>query len=341
MYIFIAKLTFFYEKALFCTIFVENMRYKSVVKCKYAILTLVILLSQHVRAQYDPSFVHYFDMEPSFNAAAIGKEAKLNVDVAYAIQMAGFTHNPNTMYASADMPFYFMKSYHGAGVQLLNDQIGLFKHQRLEAQYAGKFSLLGGTMSIGVQAGLLSETFDGSKLDLEDSGDPAFMSSEMSGNQLDLSAGVYYKRGPLYAGLSVQHVNAPLVEFGETNELQIDRTYYLTGGYNVKLRNPYVTLCPSLLVRTDLTGYRADITTRAVYTNDEKMMYVGLNYSPQNSIALLIGGNVHGVVMGYSYEYYTSGISFINGSHELFIGYQMDINLAKKGKNRHQSVRIL
>lgn len=302
---------------------------------------LLVLLSQGVRAQYDPSFVHYFDMEPSFNAAAVGKEAKLNVDVAYAIQMAGFTHNPNTMYASADMPFYFLKSYHGAGLQLMNDQIGLFKHQRLEAQYAAKINLFGGTLSVGVQAGLLSESFDGSKLDLEDSSDPAFMSSEATGNQLDLSAGLYYKRGPLFAGLSVQHANAPLVELGETNELQIDRTYYLTGGYNIKLRTPFVSIRPSVLVRTDLVGYRADVTTRAVYTNEGKNMYVGLNYSPQNSVALLVGGSVQGIMLGYSYEYYTSGISFINGSHELFIGYQMDINLAKKGKNRHQSVRIL
>ena len=302
---------------------------------------LLVLLSQGVRAQYDPSYVHYFDMEPSFNAAAVGKEAKLNVDVAYAIQMAGFTHNPNTMYASADMPFYFLKSYHGAGLQLMNDQIGLFKHQRLEAQYAAKINLFGGTLSVGVQAGLLSESFDGSKLDLEDSSDPAFMSSEATGNQLDLSAGLYYKRGSLFAGLSVQHANAPLVELGETNELQIDRTYYLTGGYNIKLRTPFVTIRPSVLVRTDLVGYRADVTTRAVYTNEGKNMYVGLNYSPQNSVALLVGGSVQGIMLGYSYEYYTSGISFINGSHELFIGYQMDINLAKKGKNRHQSVRIL
>jgi len=30
-----------------------------------------------------------------------------------------------------------------------------------------------------------------------------------------------------------------------------------------------------------------------------------------------------------------------NGCHELFVGYQMDLNFVKKGRNRHQSVRIL
>ena len=46
-------------------------------------------------------------------------------------------------------------------------------------------------------------------------------------------------------------------------------------------------------------------------------------------------------MIAYSFEMYTNGISFRNGSHEIFIGYQMDMNLGKKGKNRHQTTRTL
>lgn len=310
-------------------------------KLRYKILLFAGLAASELHAQYDPSFSHYFDMEPSYNAASVGKMSQLNIGVAYALSLAGFENNPKTMYASADMPFYFLKMYHGAGLQLLNDQIGLFRHQRLQGQYAAKFNLFGGVMSVGVQAGLLSESFDGSKADLGDSNDPAFTATNVNGNSFDLGAGIYYLRGPLYAGLSVQHANAPTVSLGETNEIKVDRTYYFTAGYNIKLRNPFLTIKPSVLARTDLTGYRADITSRLVYSLDKKMMYLGLSYSPTNSVTLLVGGKVHGVMLGYSYEYYTGGISFINGSHELYVGYQMDINLVKKGKNKHQSVRIL
>ena len=55
----------------------------------------------------------------------------------------------------------------------------------------------------------------------------------------------------------------------------------------------------------------------------------------------MIGGKIHGVTLGYSYEMYTSPQSLGNGSHELFIGYQTDMNMIKKGKNLHKSVRIL
>ena len=293
------------------------------------------------RAQYDVSFSHYWAMEPSFNPAAVGKEAKLNVVGAYAIQMAGFEHNPQTMYAAADMPFYALNTYHGVGVQLLNDNIGLFSHKRLGLQYAFKKTLFGGTLSAGVQASLLTENFDGSKLDLEDSGDPAFSSSSINGSGFDLSAGLYYMQRDWYMGISMLHFNSPVVELGETNELSIDATYYLTGGYNIKLRNPFLSIQTSLLGRTDGTAYRADLTGRLRYAHEKKVMYAGLSYSPTNSVTILLGGVFRGISLGYSYEVYTSAISFGNGSHELFVGYQTDLNLYKKGRNLHKSVRIL
>lgn len=292
-------------------------------------------------AQYDVSFSHYWDLEPYFNPGSIGKQQKLNVAAVYALSFAGFENNPRSMYVGADMPLYFLKNHHGVGVSMLNDQIGLFTHQRLAVQYAYKHRLFGGMLSAGVQLGFLSEGFDGSKLDVEDSGDPALSGSDVNGSAFDVGFGLYYTRGPWYLGLSAQHVTSPLVELGETNELQIDPTYYLTGGYNIKLRNPFLIIHPSVLVRTDGVAWRGDVSGRLVYSNDKKVLYGGLSYSPTNSVTVLVGGRFHGIHIGYSYEVYTSGISIGNGSHELILGYQTDVNLFKKRRNKHKSVRIL
>lgn len=305
------------------------------------IVGLLLNFAGEIKAQYDPSFSHYFDMETSFNPASAGKQPKINVTAAYAMDMAGFEHNPQTAYAAADMPFYALRSYHGAGVLFMNDRLGLFTHMRLTAQYAYKFNLLGGQLSVGFQAGLISEKLDGSKADLADSGDPAFNSAQLSGNAVDLGAGIYYTLKDFYAGISVQHITSPLVKLGDNNELPIDKTYYLSGGYNIKLHNPFLTIKPSVLVKTDMVAWRADVTGRLVYSHDNKLLYGGLSYSPTNSVTMLVGGSFHGIVLGYSYEFYTSGLNPGNGSHELFVGYQQDINLVKKGKNKHKSVRIL
>jgi len=309
---------------------------------KRNIAFLVALLAVSVaRAQYDPSFSHYWAMETSFNPAAAGKDPKLNVTGAYNMTLTGFENNPKTMYLAGDMPFSLGKTVHGVGLQLINDEIGLFSHKKLNVQYAYKQRLLGGTISIGIQVGLLSEGFDGSGIDLDNADDPAFSKSSVTGTGFDLSGGLYYKHRKWYVGLSSLHVTAPTVELGETNELEVSRSYYFTGGYNIQLRNPFFMVQTSVLGRTDGVAYRGDITARLKYTHEKRVMYAGLSYSPTNSVTVLIGGHFHGVLVGYSYEAYTGAISLGNGSHELFVGYQTDIDLGKKGRNKHQSVRLL
>ena len=293
------------------------------------------------KAQYDVSFSHYWAMEPSFNPAAVGKESKLNITGAYALQMAGFENNPKTMYAAADMPFYALKSYHGVGVQCMNDAIGLFTHKRLGIQYAYQPELLGGRLSIGLQLAMLTETFDGSKAEVIDPDDPAITSSSVNGSSVDIGLGVYYRRRDWYAGFSVLHVTSPHVELGEKNQLDIAATYYLTGGYNIRLRNPFLSIQTSVLGRTDGVAWRGDLSGRVQYSHEKRHFYAGLTYSPATSVTVQVGGVIKGVKLGYSYEIYTSAMSIGNGSHEIFAGYQMDIDLRKKGRNLHKSVRIL
>ena len=280
-------------------------------------------------------------MESSFNPATVGKQSKLNVVAAYALDMEGFEHNPRTMYLSGDIPFYALKNRHGAGVSFLNDQIGLFTHQRFTLQYSLKRKFLGGVIGLGAQVSLVNESLDGTKVDVDDSGDPAFSTTDVNGNGADLGGGVYYQKTTWYLGASVLHANSPVISLGESNELKLDASYYFTGGYNIKFRNPFLMMKPSILVKYDDATWRADITCRMMYQHENKQMYAGMTYSPNHSVTFLVGGRFHGVMLGYSYELYTSTPTLGNGSHELFLGYQMDVNVMKSGRNIHKSVRIL
>lgn len=305
------------------------------------LLMIVVLSVSEVRAQYDVVFSHYFDMETSFNPGAAGKDPKLNINAAYAMDMAGFEHNPQTAYISADMPFRFLNATHGCGLEFTNDKLGLFNHTRLSILYANQQRLFGGTLGIGLQLSLLAEKFDGSELDLDVGSDPAFTTSQVNGQAIDFSAGLYYSRKAFYVGLSAKHLTSPKVELGELNELQVSASYYATAGYTFKLRNPMLQVKTSALAYTDGVMTRADITGRLIYTSEKRKMYGGISYSPTNSVTALLGMDIRGIHVGYAYECYTNGISSGNGSHELFVGYKMDLNIVKKGKNLHKSVRFL
>lgn len=292
-------------------------------------------------AQYDPSFSHYWAMETAYNPAAAGKLDKLNVVGSYNMSMVGFENNPRTIFLSADMPVDLLGGYHGVGLQMTNDDIGAFSHKKVAVMFAPKVRLLGGSLSIGVMPSFLNESISSSKLDMKDPDDPAFPTSDASGTAFDLSAGLYYFHNTWYVGASVMHVLAPKVEFGESSEYNVARSYYFNAGCNIRLKNPFLSIQPSVMGRYDGMVYRADVTTRLTYTHEEKVMYAGVGYSPTNSVTAYVGGRFRGFMVGYSYEVYTSAISLVNGSHELYVGYQTDVNLHKKGRNRHQSVRIL
>lgn len=305
-------------------------------------LTVFCLLSvMTARAQYDASFSQYWAVQPFYNPAAVGKDPKINIQAAYNMSLTGFTHNPKTMYIGADMPVQILKTYHGIGVGIINDQIGLFRHQSISAQYAATVRLFGGELRIGAQVGLISENFDGSKLDLDDADDPAFINSEQNGSSLDIGAGLYYKHRNFYVGASAKHLNSPLIELGERNQIDIGMSYYFLGGCNIRTRNPFFNIQPSCILRTDLTAYKADITLRGVYNKDGKRLEAGVSYSPKTSYTIYLGGDFHGINLGYSYEIYTSALKIGNGAHELTLGYQTDLNMSRKGRNRHKSVRLL
>ena len=304
----------------------------------------VLTTTTQVCAQYDAAFTNYWALQSFYNPASSGLDGQLDIQGAYSMQLVGFEGAPSTMLATADLPLFFLSPRHGVGAGFMNDNIGLFANKKLYLQYAYHQPLWGGQLSIGARFGLLNETFDGSGLDVKDSGDPAFASNEVDGTALDVDAGLRYTyKRVWYIGLSAMHLTGPTIKLGDDkmHETSVGRLFYLTGGYTLKFKQPQYAFYTSAILRTDMQGWRGDVTMRLAYDGEKLHLYGGLTYSPTISVGLLFGTIFHGLKIGYSYEMYTGGVGALHGTHELVLGYQMDLNRFKKGKNLHKSVRIL
>ena len=309
---------------------------------KLYLLSWLLVVAIDMSAQNEMQFSDFTRLKSFYNPAVSGTDGKLNVTAAYAMQFLGYDNAPKTLYLGADIPVYFLNPHHGAGVSLFSDDFGMFNQQKLALQYAYNLNLGKKTkLAIGAQVGMITERIDPSGLTYEDKNDPALPTSEVSGNRVDVGAGLYVYNPKFWAGASVTHITAPLIEMNERYEYQIDRMYYLMGGYNIKLKNTFLTLQPSFMVMTDMTNWREDVQCKLEYEYEGKSLFVGVGYSPDISATFLIGGNFHGVRLCYSYQMYTSGVDMINGSHELTLGYQTDLDLFKKGRNKHKSARFL
>lgn len=304
-------------------------------------LLLVFATGLQAWAQQEPAYAHYWQMETQFNPAAAGRSPQLSIVSAFQSHAMGYEDGGSTIFAGADMAFQIGRTRHGVGVLFQNDNIGLFSHKRFSVQYAYHLKLWGGTLSIGAEADMLNEALKGSKADLEDPNDPAFPTTDISGSKFDATVGIYYTHKKWYVGVSAQHLTAPTIYMDESNEYEVKAVYYLTGGYNIRLKSPFFTIAPSTLLRYDGQTFRADITARLQYAKQKKRLYAGLSYSPQHSVTGFIGGMFHGVDLSYSYEANTSGMGIGAGQHEITLGYRLDLNLGKRGKNLHRSVRYL
>lgn len=308
-------------------------------------IIICLALYSDLYAQSDAHFTHFREVENFYNPAAMNRDSRLNVVGSLAMQMAGYTHAPVSMYLGANTAIPFGKLRNSVGVGLFNETIGLFTNRRLLLDYAYKIGLGKGWMNIGVQGGVMSQEFNGGKLKLETQNDPAFPAGQERGTVGDLGAGILYVRGEWWMGASAQHLNFPHVEFGKTEGktavMDIKPTLYLTGGCNIGLRNPLLSIQPCFLVESDLDFYRVDLSVRGSYLFDSTLLYAGVTYSPGISVTTMIGGKVMDVLIGYAYEFYTSGVGALNGSHDLMVSWQTDVDFFKKGKNVHKSVRYL
>ncbi len=305
-------------------------------------IVLLVACSLAVRAQWDVQFSDYTALKSFYNPAVSGTDGKLNVAATYSMQMVGYDDAPGTMYIGADMPVYFLTPRHGGGVSFFNDNSGAFTTTRISLQYAYNIKVSQkGRLALGVQGVLMSEKIDPKDVKMEDNSDPAAPSSEAKGNKVDMGVGLYYYHPKMWAGVSSQHLLAPTFLLDKRYEVEVPRVYYLMGGCNIKLKNTLLSLQPSFLVQSDMKRWREDVQCKVVYENNDKRFYGGVGYSPNTSVTFLAGGMFHGVNLGYSYQMYTSGVGMINGSHEVVLGYQTDLDLFKKGRNKHKSVRWL
>ena len=310
---------------------------------KFLFIALILACTAvKVQAQFDAHFTHYWKMMGYFNPAGAGAERMLTAYGAYSNQMTGFEGNPKTMLINLDTPIPFIKSDHSLGLGIVNDEIGKFSNQHLYLNYAYAFRLFNGRLAFGLQAGLVNCSFENKDLIFgENNNDPAFPSGNADGNKIDFGAGILYQHKYFYAGIAGLHLNAPLVLLGEKNEIKVSPYFNFMAGGNIPLKNPLISIQPYMQVMTDFVSWRASITALGTYSYGGKDFFGGITYSPMTSVAFILGMEMKNVTVSYAYELFTSGVGAENGNHDIFIGYKVDLEIFKKGKNKHNSIRIL
>ncbi len=291
-------------------------------------------------------------MPSYYNPAAIGRTDFIHIMGGMRMQWVGIPNAPRSFLAGADMPVKILKKRIGVGVIFQQESIGLFSNLVAGAQVAYKQKLFGGELGIGVQVGMFDQKFKGTEVhipsgdDAHEENDDAIPTTDLHGTAFDMNLGLFYTHKWFWAGLSATHIMEPTVtlnteEGTEENmyESQAGRMFYFMGGSNIPLKNTLFEIQPSILVRTDFKTVQPEVTARVRYN---KFLSGGVAYRYKDAVSVQVAAEFKNFFVGYSYDYPTSAISRASsGSHEVFIGYNVKLNMNDKNKNKHKSIRLM
>ena len=188
-----------------------------ITKFAVAMVLILALLPFKAHAQIDAQLTQYWALPSYYNPSSIGNVDFIHITAGSKLQWIGVKHAPMNFMAMADMPFKFLGKRWGTGLLLQQENVGLFSTQTVAAQLAWKKKMLGGMLSVGVQVGLLNQTFKGDSVRIPDTdqahtnADDAIPKGVVNGRALDVAAGVSFIHKWFWVAASTTHVTAPTI----------------------------------------------------------------------------------------------------------------------------------
>ena len=304
---------------------------------KFYSLGLFAVLSVSVQAQQDPQFSQNMFTKLAVNPAHAGAYDAICGTLLYRNQWAGFDGAPKTFLLMAEMPVPKLRG--GLGLTVASDELGFEKNLMARVAYAHKLYLGSGYLNLGLDAGLIQKSIDGSKFIYNDGNDSSIPIGAVSGSAMDFGFGAYYYGDKLYAGLSATHLTEAEIKT-DVVTTKMARHYYFMAGYDIDLA-PDIMLKPTLFAKSEATSTQIDINANVLL---QEKFWLGFSYRlvPIDAIIAMAGMQVTpNLKVGYSYDMTLTDIrNYSSGSHEIMINYCFRVK-PNVQRQFHKNVRFL
>lgn len=251
---------------------------------------LLALTGSGVFAQQDALFTQYMFNNLYMTPAYAGVDGVTRLTAIHRSQWLGYQSSfgdggaPTTQMVSFNTPIYRLRS--GFGAYVMNDKLGPQNNLEAQAMYAYHLGIKETKLSIGIKAGIYSQSVNGQYYRYIDEGDPLIVTGKESQVRPDLGLGIFYRAEKYYAGVGFNHLLRSQFDFGaDSVRGALENHINFTGGYfyevSFDLRVQF-----SAAVRTDLNKTQLDFAGIA-YLKDT--MWGGLAFRQGEAGSLLLG----------------------------------------------------
>ena len=312
---------------------------------KYALILLVALAtaSWSAVAQQQLRRSQFVTNTYLANPAVAGTEPGTVLSSTYRNQWAGFSGGPSTMLLSGHRA---LPNGIGAGLILYNDDMGGAVSQS-GIELTGAYSILlnnQDAVSFGLSMKGNQFVFDGTNLEVYQSGDESLPGTLESSFGVDFNAGMMVYGKDYYFGMAVFNlIQDKLSLAGVDDENRLVRHYHFMGSYLYNVSRLVAIQSSALMRMTEVTSAQLDLNARAIFNGTS---WLGLGFRPQDAIVLSTGLNYGAFTFAYNYDITVGENMLSTHSHELSFGYFMPARSAfrsrpSSGRRVRSSDRIL
>ena len=305
-------------------------------KIKWLLLTGGILVSAASMAQQQPMYSQYMFNMLNINPAYAGSRGVMTATALYRNQWVGIPGAPRTSSFSFDMPLNEKKI--GIGFQLYDDRLGIERTTGINAFYAFRFQISGsGTLSLGLQAGLLNYQANYTEVSTFQPNDPSF-AANVSGLLPSAAAGVYYNSDKFYIGFSTPALLKTQISYNNAAQIASvtsqDLHLYLASGFVMNL-NQDLALKPSILLKA-VSGAPLEVDVNANLWIQNKLS-IGASYRTGDAVVGMVELQLNQQLrFGYAYDKTFSDLGTLNtGTHELMLRMEFGSSGGKVSSPRY------
>ncbi|MDA3952351.1 MAG: type IX secretion system membrane protein PorP/SprF [Bacteroidales bacterium] len=277
---------------------------------------------QKIGQPYEPVYSQYWVNGLAINPAYTGSRECFSNTLLYRNQWMGFEGAPVTQTLSSHAPLKDGKN--AVGVFLFHEEIGVTDYIDIYGNYAFRFKLGKGKLSLGLRAG--ATLFQGNYADI--SSDPEGLTTDLvlddeSAVLPNVGVGVYYYSDKYFIGLSVPKLLSHELKNSQKN-MSISPDNYdflLTAGYLLKI-NEIVKVKPSFLFRYRLDNtFQLDVGGNVIFYD---ALWIGGSYRIDDEIVAMLEYQVSNQIRaGVAYDFATGDFAgHHSGSLEIVLRYE-------------------
>ncbi len=283
-----------------------------------SILFISILTFSSKAQKYSTLYSQYMLNGLAINPAYAGSRECFSNLLLYRNQWMGFEGAPTTQIFSSHAPLKNEKV--ALGLIVMHEEIGELKNFDFYTNYAFRFRVGKGFLSLGLKAGVTIEQYNLNNISTgNEIEDPVFPNTIEKFVKPNFGLGFYYYSKKFFVGASVPMVLSYRSDKFEMYHDINNYDFLVTSGALIGSKNFKVK--PSFLCRYRLTGnYSVDANVSLIFYD---ALMVGATYRLENEYAVLVQYQLNNQIrIGYAYDIPTGDIqNYVNGSHEIILRY--------------------